>query len=602
MAPPNADSRDPSDPASLSSGGPSPARGSPAPSVAGYTWPARLILAGYFALIGVFSPVYGPFGKGAPPPALELEDYLQGTEWIIRPVFHAASDAGQLFLVGLLIPMSLPRQPAGSGPRVRRTLVVLLALLLAAVFQLARSGFPPSPLRLAVPVCGCLAGAWVGLGILRGWRAALKRSLVLGVLGVLLVVGGAGLVQIMLDRQPLPLEAETVTAAERERIEQVLRASGPAAGGPRRIDLTPKDANLLLGIALASVAKEHKVKLAMAENTVAVEASLKLPTHSGGSRYLNARGLCRLEIERGDLALDLRRLRIGRLDVPAWLLPCCSRGLRSAILDDPELRELVLAVESLRVGPEGVGAVFRRGRFQEKLLPSLIARLNGKPDVLAATRAHFRRLAVTARAWPSGKAQVTVFLQTAFTLARERSRQGDPVLENRAAILALAVLLGHPRLEQLIGPVVGDDLRPIARQYTGRVPLRGRRDWTQHFFVSAASALLANEAIGNRIGLLKEELDATAGGSGFSFSDLLADRAGVSFAVAATRDEASARAMQERIAGDFRIDDVFPPAADLPEGIAESVLKAEYGGIGGAGYRRMVEEIERRLRECPALR
>ena len=571
-------------------------------SVAGHTWPARLILAGYFALIGVFSPVYGPLGKGAPPRVIEIEDYLQGTDWIIRPVLHAAADAGQLFLVGLLIPMSLARQPAGSGPRVRRTLVVLLALLLAGLFQLARSGFPPSGPRLAVPVCGCLAGTWVGLGILRGWRAALRRSLALCVLGLLLVVGGAGLVRIALDREPLPLEAETVTAAERERLERLLRASGSAAGGPRRIDLTPKDANLLLGIALSSVAKEHKAKLGIEQDAVAVEASLKLPAGSGRPRYVNARALCRLEIAGGDLELDLRQLRIGRLDVPAWLLPCCSRLLRSAILDDPELRALVLAMESLRVRQEGVEAVFRRGQFQEKLLPSLIARLNGKPDVLAATRAHFRRLAVTARASPSGQTQFAAFLRTAFTFARERSRQGDPVLENRAAILALAVLLGHPRLEQLIGPVVGDDVRPIARQYAGRVPLHGRRDWTQHFFVSAASALLANEAIGNRIGLFKEELDATAGGSGFSFSDLLADRAGVLFAVAATRDEASARAMQERIAGDFGIDDVFPPAADLPEGIPESVLKAEYGGIGGAGYRRMVEEIERRLRGCPALR
>jgi hypothetical protein len=424
---------------------------------------------------------------------------------------------------------------------------------------------------------------------------------VLGAVGLLLAAGGAGLEQIILDHQPLPLEAETVTAAERERLEHLLRTSG-SPRGPRRIDLTPKDANLMLAVALAGVSKEHKVKLAMAEDTVAVEASLRLPAGSDRPRYLNARALCRLEIERGKLELDLERLRIGRLDVPAWLLPGCARCLRSAILDDPELRALVQATESLRVRPEGVEAVFRRGHFQEKLLPSLIARLNGKPDVLAAARAHFRRLAVTAKDSPSGQAQFTTLLRMAFTFARERSRQGDPVLENRAAILALAILLGHPRLEQLIGPVVDDDLRPIAQQYTGRVPLRGRRDWTQHFFVSAASALLANEAIGNRIGLLKEELDATPGGSGFSFSDLLADRAGVAFAMTATRDQASARAMQERIAEEFRIDDLFPPAADLPEAIPEGVLKAEYGGIGGAGYRRIVEEIERRLRECPALR
>jgi len=567
-----------------------------------YAWPARLILAGYFVLIGLFSPAHGPLGKAPSPPLVELQDYLQRTDWILQPLLRAASDAGQLFLVGLLIPMSLPRQPTGCGPRVRSTLVVLLAILLAGLFEVARRGFPPGAVRLAVPVCGCLAGSWVGVGILRGWRAVLKRSLAICLLALLLVSCGAGLVRIALDREPLPIEAETVTAAERERLERVLRESGSPAGGPSRIDLTPTDANLLLEIALASVANEHKAKLEMEQDAVALEASLKLPTGSDRPRYVNARALCRLEVVRGDLELELRQLRIGRLDVPAWLLPWCSRRLRSAILDDPELRALVLAIESLRVRQEGVEAVFRGGQFQEKLLPSLLARLSGKPDVLAATRAQFRRLAAAARAFPSGEARFKAFLQTAFALARERSGRSDPVLENRAAILALAILLGHPRLEQLVGPVVGDDLRPIARQYAGRVPVRGRRDWTQHFFVSAASALLSNEAISNRIGLFKEELDATEGGSGFSFSDLLADRAGISFAVAATRDEASARAMQDRIAGDFRIDEVFPPAADLPEGIAESVLKAEYGGVGGAGYQRVVEEIERRLRGCPALR
>ena len=74
------------------------------------------------------------------------------------------------------------------------------------------------------------------------------------------------------------------------------------------------------------------------------------------------------------------------------------------------------------------------------------------------------------------------------------------------------------------------------------------------------------------------------------------------FALAATRNEKAARDMQERLAANPRIDDIFPPAADLPEGISDVALEAEYGGVGGAGYAAIVERIERRLAACAALR
>jgi hypothetical protein len=57
------------------------------------------------------------------------------------------------------------------------------------------------------------------------------------------------------------------------------------------------------------------------------------------------------------------------------------------------------------------------------------------------------------------------------------------------------------------------------------------------------------------------------GGSGFSFGDLLADWIGTTFAIPATRDAATARTFQERLAAGFRVDDFFSEAADLPENI-----------------------------------
>src|SRR6185295_18583751 len=145
-------------------------------------------------------------------------------------------------------------------------------------------------------------------------------------------------------------------------------------------------------------------------------------------------------------------------------------------------------------------------------------------------------------------------METAFRLARERSRELDAVGENKAAILALGTLLGHWRIEQPLGKLVDEPtLRTVTPAFRATT-LRGRPDWTRHFTVSAAIVVLASEGISNAAGILKEEMDSQ-GGSGFSFGDLLADRAGTTFATIAIRDGVAAASMQERLSRGFQVDD-----------------------------------------------
>ena len=59
-----------------------------------------------------------------------------------------------------------------------------------------------------------------------------------------------------------------------------------------------------------------------------------------------------------------------------------------------------------------------------------------------------RTLVQLARLRPSSWSRA---LEAAFALARERSAQGSAVEENRAALLALGVVLGHPRLARAVG-------------------------------------------------------------------------------------------------------------------------------------------------------
>jgi hypothetical protein len=132
--------------------------------------------------------------------------------------------------------------------------------------------------------------------------------------------------------------------------------------------------------------------------------------------------------------------------------------------------------------------------------------------------------------------------------------------------------------------------------------MRKRQDWAKHFSVSAALAVLESPWVSDAGGLVKEELDAYAHGSGFSFGDLAADRAGVRFAEAATRSDESARAVQKRLAASFAVDDYLPAIEDLPENLSKEQFQVRFGGAGSPAFRNLVRDIDGRLDACPGLK
>ncbi len=220
----------------------------------------------------------------------------------------------------------------------------------------------------------------------------------------------------------------------------------------------------------------------------------------------------------------------------------------------------------------------------------------GVPDDLdEAWRATTRHVLENAGNVPQGDAGFARLLQVAFAYAEDNSHGTDPVLPNRAAILALGVILGEDRVAQVgrrgNAPGTSEERAALRR----RVGIRGRTDLSQHFWVSAALTVLADERRSLAVGIAKEMKDSTPGGSGFSFADMAANKAGIRFAVAATRDAASAHAAQMRIGQGVAIADLFPDVSDLPEAITGDELRSRYGGVGGAEARRLFERIDRRL-------
>ena len=223
-------------------------------------------------------------------------------------------------------------------------------------------------------------------------------------------------------------------------------------------------------------------------------------------------------------------------------------------------------------------------------------------DLYAAWQGTARHVLDAAADVPDGDAGFLRLLEIAFAYAEDNSHGTDAVLPNRAAILALGKILGDDNVARVGGRDL--DLGPPEDRLAlrRRILLGGRGDLSQHFWVSAALTSLSDESRSLTVGLSKEAMDSTPGGSGFSFVDMAANSAGIRLAVAATRNSPAAHTMQTRIRQGVEVTDLLPSLHDLPEGIGRDQLQADYGGLSGALTRRLLGEIDRRIAELPLYR
>ena len=96
------------------------------------------------------------------------------------------------------------------------------------------------------------------------------------------------------------------------------------------------------------------------------------------------------------------------------------------------------------------------------------------------------------------------------------------------------------------------------------------------------------------IGLYKEIEDSRSG-SGFSFNDIAADRAGTRFGERAITNQSTARALQKLVSTGLSDADLMPPWSDLPESMPEDEFKKRFGGIDAPAYQLMLKEIDTRV-------
>jgi hypothetical protein len=574
-------------------------------SVRGWRSAARILLITYVGLLAALA-----FWCSINPGWWESQVWRPTDSiFILQVASHVASSMGKdliLFLVlGFLTGAALApgdREPSLLAATFSTLVATALSLGIALIIRTLMNGTPvvtPMFVTVLILALSSFWGSWLGVTWMGadnsfGWFFRQTSSA--------LFVGAAGLVILTwLATSPGPLQIASADASsdDRRRLVRLFQEHDPrdlAEDETTDLTITEQDLNQLANWGLSLLKGDHLAEVRLEDDRVAMQVSFELPAIRLLNRYVNLTAAGRPIARDGELGIAPSVIQLGRLKLPAWLLQRSGPVIIGEEWRYETTEPFIRSLKSIDITDGEATVSYGHLDIKKGFVRDALVGFGMMDDLEPATSEHVANLIAFAEQNP--KLEFTDCLEAAFAEAKKRSANGGAVRENQAAILALGYVLGHSKIRSFVGPglpIPTSEARPALR----RVTLRNRRDWVQHYSVSAALLVLSNALASMDVGLLKEELDAD-GGSGFSFGDLLADRAGTMLAVRATESEESAKALQDRLQNGVTVSDLMPEGADLPEGLSDQEFQNRFGGVGGEGYKRLLTEIDRRIESCSA--
>lgn len=403
---------------------------------------------------------------------------------------------------------------------------------------------------------------------------------------------------LLLDRAPLLNETGQLNAAAVRNSQQLLNNLNQSMRDPGQqlvIQTNADELNAAFTIASRSLPGfQGKTQINDSGLTILMTMPLQLFSWHW---YVNAH----LQIEPSVGPLQLRKVQIGSLTLPGGMALGLLGWVADQVWGPGQGAELLAKVRSVTVQQDAVKVELNKSAdFSFSALKHSGLNLYKqwfRDEDQKELIEHYYGLALQHSQQSVASQSLINYLQLLLREANKRS-EAKPELavrENQAVILALAQLLGGRNLQLLV-----NEVKANPQGKTPRVTLARRPDLQQHFIYSATLHVLGSQRLSSAVGEAKELLDSLKGGSGFSFVDLLADRAGIRFARLAVATPESARALQQFFSTAERTEpELFPSKSRLPEGLPQEMFEQQYQSIDSAVYQQMVAEIDRRLNALP---
>ncbi|OYQ35058.1 hypothetical protein CHU93_02000 [Sandarakinorhabdus cyanobacteriorum] len=285
-----------------------------------------------------------------------------------------------------------------------------------------------------------------------------------------------------------------------------------------------------------------------------------------------------LRLAAGDLVLTGRPAR--------WAADAARGLLRLRGVALPPLDELV---RGLTIQPGLLRVQLAGGLAPTHLVQDVLALGGGRVEE-ARVAALLCRLSAQQRQQPASELAVHLGRVMAAT-ANPAATAQQLAQDHRNALVALALFTAGKSARRLVADQAMFDRcaapppEPV---------LAGRTDLAKHWAVSAALAAVGGVETSRLMGEWKELSDSMAGGSGFSFVDLAADRAGLRLGRAAV-NPVRAAAVRAELAG-ITNEGLLPPSVlALAEGLPNDRFVARYRDTDSQRFAAAVKAIDRIL-------
>lgn len=397
------------------------------------------------------------------------------------------------------------------------------------------------------------------------------RRIAIGVAATLLI-----LALLFLSLQPTVGIQTRPSTEDIQAARQVWQQVKLARGATTKVRV---DGRMVLG--LAAIARDAtglpRIGAALAEGELQARASIALPL----GFWINTSAAARGDYE----GFPPFSLKVGRVTLPkAAARPMANLArwfLRMKGATIPPLDEFV---QNVSIGPDHVSAKVK--------LPTKTGLVD---EVRAAASREISQELVGALFCQLATAQRKELAPKLPELVRRVFAIGsrESVEEfNAAAFVALSLAVTGERAEMLLPR--GAEIRKRCPFPAGEVRLQGRADLAKHWVLSASLTSIFGAETAENLGEWKELDDSRADGSGFSFVDLAADRAGVGTANLAL-DPATAAATKDQLSR--ATEEYMLPAVLLqaPEGLSDASFVARFGSLEQNPYREAISQIDRIL-------
>jgi hypothetical protein len=354
------------------------------------------------------------------------------------------------------------------------------------------------------------------------------------------------------------------------------------------IELTQADLNLAANYLLNRYSKSA-VNIELRSHVLRFTVTTTLPKNSFGE-YLNIS--FRLGNDNPNELPTLTKFKAGKLLLPSKL----ASFVIDTIIQNTSLKNYVILatgpIKTISISPEKLSISYYSNMNTMIQARNFLTNGTENPDL----NIYQNKLAeIIAQHNPNQRLSLAGLLKPLFELALQRSTLDKAIEENKLAIIAVNNYINRKETKKFFS-FPASKLTAQTRYPTF---LYKRIDLAQHFIASAAIAASVNGQVAKVVGEEKELSDAQEGGSGFSFVDLAADKAGTKFGEIATASPESARKIQQAMANITDYSDFMPDPTDLPEHMNDAEFKERYESVDSLVYQALSNQIDARIAAIP---